>query len=99
MNSEKHETMIDQVNKWKESGIPIRTYAQKIGVSKSKFEYLVRKHKACIDVKRPFTEFIELGSLTVDGALRGDDTSQQPNERTPQIVLAFPSGLSLKIYG
>ena len=99
MNNEKYETMMDFVNKWNGSGIPIKIYTQKIGVSKSKFAYWVRKHKASMDAKRPYTEFIEVGSLSKNLELTGDAAAQLPTERTPQIVLTFPSGLSVKIYG
>lgn len=99
MNNENRQRMISLVNKWKGSGIPIRSYAQQIGVSKSKFEYWVRKQKADATAKVSFAEFIEVGSLTENRELTGDVAAQLPTERTPQIVLTFPSGLSVKIYG
>jgi hypothetical protein len=98
MYNEKHQTMISLVNKWKRSGIPIRSYAQQNGVSKSKFEYWVRKQKADAATRVPFAEFIEVGPLT-ENRESTNDSSQPPSEAPPQIVLTFPSGLCLKIYG
>jgi hypothetical protein len=98
MNNEKYETMIAQVNKWKGSGISIKIYAQQIGVSKSKFEYWVRKQKADAATKVPFAEFIEVGTLT-ENREPVNVTSQPPSDRPAQIVLTFPSGLCVKIYG
>jgi hypothetical protein len=98
MKKEKHELMISLVNKWKGSGIPVRTYAQQIGVSKSKFEYWVRKQKAITDTNVPFTEFIEVGPLAENRESANDACPAQA-KRTPQIELTFPSGLCIKIYG
>jgi hypothetical protein len=99
MDKEKHEMMIALVNKWKGSGIPVRTYAQKIGVSKSKFEYWVRKHKAGVDAKIPLTEFIQVSPLTENQEQSNDTVPASPTCLPPQIVLTFPSGLCVKIYG
>ena len=98
MNNEKRQTMISLVNKWKGSGIPIRSYAKQIGVSKSKFEYWVRKQKADATAKVSFAEFIEVGTVT-ENRESGHDSPQSPSDRLAQIVLTFPSGLCVKIYG
>lgn len=97
MKDENRQTMISLVNKWKGSGIPIRSYAQQNGVSKSKFEYWVRKQKAGVAAKVPFAEFIEVGLLTKNRE-SANDNSEPPAERPPQIVLTFPGGLCVKIY-
>ena len=88
MNNEKHETMMALVNKWKGSGIPIRSYAQQIGVSKSKFEYWVRKQKAGTAAKVPFAEFIEVGSMTENREPVNDVTCTK-NDIDPQKWLTY----------
>ena len=99
MKKEKHELMISLVNKWRGSGIPVRTYAQQIGVSKSKFEYWARKQKkANTEGNVPFTEFIEVGPLA-ENRESANDASPAQAKRPPQIELTFPSGLCVKIYG
>ena len=98
MNNENRQRMISLVNKWKGSGIPIRSYAQQIGVSKSKFEYWVRKQNTGATAKVSFAEFIEVGTVT-ENREPGNDSPQPPSDRPAQIVFTFPSGLCVKIYG
>lgn len=99
MDNRKQDTMIGLVNDWKQSGMSIRVFAQKIGVSKSKFEYWVRKDKAENAVQSQYPRFIEVAPMAENLMLSKVDGIQMPTPPNPQIVLTFPSGLCLKIYG
>lgn len=90
--------MLALVNKWKGSGMSLRSYSQKVGISKSKFEYWVRKENHENAAKNPYSQFIEVGSLTESPKIIEEEDSQKPTPPNPQIVLTFPSGLSLSIY-
>ena len=99
MDKIEQDTMIGLVNEWKQSGMSIRVFAQKNGVSKSKFEYWVRKDKAGNTVHVQYPRFVEVTPMAENRVLAKVDGIQMPTPPNPQIVLTFPSGLCLKIYG
>lgn len=82
---------------WMDSGMSIRDYARKIGVTKGKFGYWVSKVKSS-DAIPSHPQFIDL--LSVKDSIKSLDNS--PGNSTsaphPQMTLTFPSGLVLKIY-
>ena len=97
MAKNNREIMVAHVNDWMDSGVSIRDFAHRIGVTKGKFGYWVSKVKASNDIpKHP--QFIDLVSVT-DSMKSEDDTPQQASPSNPQMTLTFPSGLVLKIYG
>ena len=75
-----------------------RAYAEAIGISKSKFEYWIRKSKVSDGEKSKYPGFVEVSSLAKNLDL-GTDESLIRTSRQPQIVLTFPRGLTLNIYG
>jgi len=95
MDNEKNELMLDHVEKWRCSGLSIREYSESIGVSKGKFEYWTKKSRT-VNTKIKYPEFVEIGSLKKGINYEQPQISSTPH---PQIVLNFPSGLCLKIYG
>jgi hypothetical protein len=99
MNKGKQETMMALVNEWKSSGMSSRAYSQKIGLSKSKFDYWIRKEELTNETKKQFSQFIEVGSLSENKKSVNENNSAEPMRSSPQIELSFPSGLCLKIYG
>jgi len=96
MDKQKNEKMLAHVEQWRLSGMTIREYSESIGVSKGKFEYWAKKVRKTNNVKSNYPGFIEI---------RGSDKSSNCGQSQispsahPQIVLNFPSGLCLKIYG
>ena len=97
MAKNNREIMVAHVNDWMNSGLSIRDFAHKIGVTKGKFGYWVSKVKASNNIPKLFPDFIDLGSVT-DSMKFEDNLPQKTLSPHPQMVLTFPSGLVLKIY-
>lgn len=91
-------SMFGVINEWKESGLSVREYAQKKGISKSKLTYWIRKLDMDTGgkVDSPFPAFIEVSSVSsqIESPVR--EKEQAPGKL--QIELTFPSGLCLKIF-
>jgi len=95
---QKREEMIARINEWRRSSMSLETFAQESGISKSTFKYWVRKVRDKAKPADAFPGFIEMRQTV--------PTKPVPEAKTktdilakPQIVLTFPSGLCLKIYG
>lgn len=86
------------VHDWKSSGMSIRDFALKKGITKGKFSYWVSKVKVSGDTTNHQPQFIDLGTVTqsVKSVHNSPEKASLPN---PQMELTFPSGLVLKIYG
>lgn len=98
MRKDKDKIMFAHVEKWLTSGMSAAAFAKTIGFTKSKFDYWVRKFKVVDAVDNQNIKFIEMPKLM------GEQNSSKdiPKEQTilsPQIVLTFPSGMCVKIYG
>jgi len=92
------EAMIAHVHDWEDSGMSIRDFARKIGITKGKFSYWVSKVKASGDITNQQPQFIDLGMVTKsEKPAHGSPGKTSPPN--PQMELIFPSGLVLKIYG
>ena len=76
------------IQQWKESGLPLSTYAKKAGISGSNLRNWAEKEQ---EPDSPPIHFIELAGPSAGHAAG--------NIREPHAELAFPSGLVLKIYG
>jgi hypothetical protein len=98
MTRNNSEIMVAHVNDWMKSGLSIRDFAHRIGVTKGKFGYWVSKVKVSNNIPKQFPQFIDLGSVT-DNIKFEDNLPQKLSPPHPQMVLTFPSGLVLKIYG
>lgn len=89
--------MFARVNEWEKSAMSLEDFAKTIGIAKSTFKYWVRKARETSRLSDDYPQFIEMGQL-VPANTKGPKA--QPDILThPQIVLTFPSGLCLKIYG
>lgn len=89
--------MIAHVKDWMDSGMSIRDYARKVGITKGKFGYLVSKVKA-LDATLHSPKFIDLNSVK-DSTKSSNILSDKPKTPVPpQMTLTFPSGMVLKIY-
>lgn len=90
--------MLGKVEEWKGSGLSMMEYARSNGFSKSVFRYWVKKNRKS-NVSTPVS-FVELAPavrskdvVEVSSDLRG------PVDGQGSIVITFPSGMSVKIYG
>ena len=96
MKNQKATAMFAKVDEWEKSGKSMREFAASKGLSKSCFEYWVRK-KRKISVSTP--EFVELATST--NPVVSMRQSSQNIEVAPQaqIVFTFPGGMCIKVYG
>ena len=97
MIKEKDKAMIAHVNEWMGSGLSLRDFAQKNGITKGKFAYWVAKVKNANDPMSQPSHFIEISAST-DKVNPLCDAHQTLKSSTAQLELTFPSGLVLKIY-
>lgn|GEM_PF-805228 len=97
---QKKEEMFASVAEWKRSSMTKGAYAQLMGISKSKFEYWVRKVRETAISSGDFPGFVEMRHLAKPIPLPEVETASGELP-TPgaQVVLTFPGGLCLKIYG
>ena len=96
MKPPKSVAMFAKVDEWKNSGQSLRVFASSIGLSKSAFEYWVRKKRAASGNS---PSFVELSPL-VKPKLSIEATPKYPEpDAQAQIVFTFPSGMCVKVYG
>ena len=88
--------MFARVDEWEKSGKTMREFASGIGLSKSCFEYWVRKKRNLTDSSLKFVELIPSDSPIVD-IVPTSKTSKSTTQA--QIVFTFPGGLCVKVYG
>jgi hypothetical protein len=97
MKRQKKEKMIDLVDQWKQSSVSAEAFAQTHGISKSTFDYWVRKVREMDKPSGDYPAFIEMERFV---PMQMPDTNDKPGiSANPQMVLTFPGGLCLKIYG
>ncbi|HSO85596.1 MAG TPA: hypothetical protein VLQ91_03530 [Draconibacterium sp.] len=96
---EKKAEMFASVERWKQSSMTKGRYAQSVGISKSKFEYWVRKVRETGLSADDFPGFVEIGRQSKARPLPEVVEPCSGNIPLPQVVLNFPGGLCLKIYG
>lgn len=96
MKNQKAAAMFAKVDEWIKSGKSMREFAASVGLSKSCFEYWVRK-KQKASLSSP--EFVEL--VTSDNPVVSMQQSSNHNKIPPQaqIVFTFPGGMCVKVYG
>ena len=98
MSRQNREEMIARVDEWQRSSMSAGAFAQSMGISKSTFEYWVRKIRETARTSDDATAFIEMRPSVLPNTLV-EAKAQSKISASPQIVLTFPSGLYLKIYG
>ncbi len=93
---QKQETMFARVDEWKNSGRTMQEFASSIGLSRSCFEYWVRKKRASTE---NFPHFVELipSIATLTYTEQPVPANQSPAQA--QLVFTFPGGLCVKVYG
>jgi transposase-like protein len=107
-----NQKMFEHAALQQQSDKTITSYAKLIGVSRHKLQYWVRKYKALEKIQKARNDsslkFIDLGSFGLQeqpvkadipaASLESPAVSPLQDERLPQITLAFPNGMCLKIY-
>ena len=93
---QKRAAMFARVDEWERSGKSVREFANALGVSKSGFAYWIRKRHESELKARTFIELTPNNNSDVhpEACSKYPDTDGQS-----QIVITFPSGLSVKICG
>jgi len=96
MKDQKREAMFARVDEWKKSGISMREFSSRIGLSKSCFEYWIRKKRNASSYSPAFLELSPRVTQMVD--IEPIPKHPSPGSQA-QIVFTFPSGLCVKVYG
>ena len=96
IESQKQVVMFDRVDEWKKSGRTMQEFASSICLSKSCFEYWVRKKRVSSESSPHFVELVPSARQ-----LAGIEQPLTTNESTTQAqrVFTFPGGLCVKVYG
>lgn len=90
--------MLGKVKEWKSSGLSSGEFAKRNGFSKSGFDYWVKKYHK-LNGSKPVS-FIELAPGENTGKIV--DVFAEPREPAVprrEVVITFPGGMSVKIYG
>ena len=95
-NGQKQSAMFAKVDEWKKSGKTIREFASGIGLSRSCFEYWIRKKR---DIRGGAPQFVELIPKVKPIAVHGQSSKTNENSTHAQIVFTFPGGMCIKVYG
>ncbi|MDP1614516.1 MAG: hypothetical protein Q8L68_01825 [Methylococcales bacterium] len=96
MKTPKAAAMFVKVDEWEKSGQPIREFALSIGLSKSAFEYWVYKRRKFLSNSPAFVELSPLvkPKVSIETPSKNPDPDAQA-----QIVITFPGGMCVKVYG
>jgi hypothetical protein len=96
MKDQKREAMFARVDEWVKSGISMLEFSSSIGLSKSCFEYWVRKKRKASVCSPAFLELSPRATRMVD--IEPIVEHPSPGSQA-QIVFTFPSGMCIKVYG
>jgi len=98
---DKQSKMFLLAKQWEESGLTRKVFAKKHGITFRSLEYWYRKQKkqqaSESNHKTNELNFFEVGLLAHPVTANKQENLPSGNP-SPQIVLTFPSGLTLKIY-
>ncbi|MEI7980995.1 MAG: hypothetical protein WCI71_05045 [Bacteroidota bacterium] len=96
MKTPKSAAMFVKVDEWKKSELTLREFASSIGLSKSAFEYWVRKKRQS-SANSP--AFVELSPMVKPKVITEVISKHPEAEVQAQIVFTFPGGMCIKVYG
>mgnify|MGYP001560139626 CR=1 FL=1 len=98
MSRQNRDEMIARVGEWQRSSMSAGAFAQAMGISKTTFDYWVRKVRETARTSDDTRAFIEIRPSVLPNPMV--EAKAQPEiSASPQIVLTFPGGLCLKIFG
>ena len=90
--------MFTYVKEWQSGNISMKAFAEGIGMTRSKFEYWVRKFRSLNKSKTDNPGFIDISSAPF-GNIKKQLKEEKPlKESKLEIELTFASGLNIKIY-
>jgi hypothetical protein len=97
MANQLQETMLRHVEKWRKGQLSKKAYANKIGITRHKFEYWIRKAKETSCTEAVLPDFIEIKTKPI---VSFEEKQENPPAISPlpRIVLTLPGGISLQIY-
>ena len=95
MKTPKSATMFVKVDEWKNSGQSLREFASTMGLSKSAFEYWVRKKRQSSGNSPAFVELSPLVKPKVN--IEASSKHLVPDAQA-QLVFTFPGGMCIKVY-
>jgi transposase-like protein len=98
MSRQNREEMIARVGEWQRSSMSASAFAQTLGISKTTFDYWIRKVREVSRTSGDTPAFIEIQPSVLPKPLV-EAKSHVVISANPQIVLTFPSGLCVKIFG
>jgi len=90
--------MLGKVKEWRSSGLSMNEFASKHGFSKTGFNYWVKKNRKLTESKP--VSFVELSPAVKPGEIV--EVLAEPRDRAchpGSVVITFPGGMSVKIYG
>ena len=96
MKDQKRVAMFALVEEWKKSGRTLREFSKSMGLSKSCFEYWVRKKR---NWQNTSPSFVEISSIVKPLEDTKTIAKEPVPELQPQIVFTFASGMCIKVYG
>ena len=96
IESQKQVAMFSRVDEWKKSGRTMHEFASSIGLSRSCFEYWVRKKRSSMESSPHFVELIP-SARQLAGI--GQPLTIDESTTRAQLVFTFPGGLCVKVYG
>ena len=89
---------LGKVEEWKRSGLSMGEFARKNGFTKTGFDYWVKKSRKQNDIRS--VSFVELApGVNPDDIVEVSSELQEPSASHESIVITFPGGMSVKIYG
>ena len=97
----KKQIMYSHVESYQLSGMSIRTYAEKHGLTRSTLAYWAgkkRREETLDDASRESPSFLQLGFADQGASAVSSYPCRTSSESSPQAVLRFPGGLSIEIY-
>jgi len=95
MKTPKAAAMFVKVDEWKKSGQSLREFASTMGLSKSAFEYWVRKKRQSSGNS---PSFVELSPLVKPKVSIEASTKHPVVDAPAQLVFTFPGGMCIKVY-
>ena len=90
--------MLAKVDEWEKSGQTLREFAKTKGLSKRAFEYWVHKKQEAPAISPAFVELSPLVRPKVSIEAKSQHLDPD-NDSRAHIVISFPSGMCVKVYG
>jgi transposase-like protein len=87
--------MYPKVEAWKQSGMKMADYAKSIGMTRTAFEYWVRKFRRA--PKKADAGFVEIFPAATKGKYQEPSAQRAVDHSQGEIVFSFANGMSIKV--